>query len=163
MRRENLPSIQELSRSLEAAAVDLYGFGVVCNGGAAWLAEPEILDTLLIGMENFWFTDEAAGMSHMEFRQEFFRALWLKCRDKKISVKVGSEVPLGHEEMAFYELPLLVRAALYLRTKKQFTFPFIASVLGSEVAIIEEEVERAREFLLGRRIRPFHHGAEEDF
>lgn len=164
MRRESLPSIQELYRSLERAAVDLYGFGVVCHEGAAWIAEPEILDTLLLGMENFWFTeDEEGALSHEEFRDEFFRVLWSKCRDKKVTVKIGTEVPLGHEEMAFYELPLLTRAALYLRTKKNFSYSLIAQILGTEEGIVQEEVERAREFLLGRRLKPVEWEGEDDF
>jgi hypothetical protein len=162
MRKESLPAVQDLYRSLETAAVDIYGFGVICHEGASWLAEPEILDTLLLGMENFWFTDEGAGVvSHKEFREDFFRTLWKKSQEKRISIHSGSDVPMGHEEMAFYELPLFSRAALYLRTKKQFSFPLIASILGSESGAVEEEIERAREFLLGRRIKPL--AATEDF
>jgi hypothetical protein len=163
MRRESLPPMKEVYQALEDAAVDLYGFGVVCQGGSPIAADPEVLDTLLLGLENVWFNEDSKGvLSHLDFREDFFRVLWEKSYGKRPSVRIGSDVPLGHEEMAFYQLPQLTRAALYLRTKKKFTYPTISRVLGVPEPLLESEVEKAREFLLGRRVKELE-WAEEDF
>ena len=163
MKRESLPEIQDMYRALEAAAQDLFGFAVVCHQGANWLAEPALLDVLLLGMENFWFSEREGNLSHKEYSEEFFRAIWHRAQGEKKSIQVGSDVPLGHDEMAFYELPQRARSALYLRSKKRFSFEFIASIMEIDRASVEEEVERAREFLLGKRIKPFEFASEEDF
>ena len=163
MKRETLPSMKEVYEALEAAAVDLYGFGLICQGGAAWAAEPEILETLYLGLENFWFTEGDSGrLSHQDFREELFKALWLKCQGSKATARIGSEVPLGHEEMAFYQLPQLTRAAVYLRTRKHFSYSSVALVLGMAESSVRAEVERSREFLLGRRVKSLE-WSEEDF
>lgn len=159
MKRESLPSAKELLRATEAVAIDLYGFGLVCHGGVAWMAEPEILDTIFLGLENFWFTDD---FSHKEFREEFFKALWERCKGKNIPAKVGEDVPLGHDRMEFYKLPQLERAMIYLRTKKKFSYASIALILGMDERVVRKDVERVREHLLGHRLRaPV--SAEEEF
>lgn len=163
MERAHLPSLKSVYQALEDAAVDVYGFAVACHGGVTWAAEPELLDVLLLGLENFWFLEDEGGrFSHHEFREEFFRAFWERCRDKATPVRVGSDVPLGHDEMLFYKLPQVARAALFLRTKKRFSYAAIALVLGMPEALVRGEVERAREFLLGRRVKPMD-WSEEDF
>lgn len=163
MKRETLPPMKEVYQALEGAALDLYGFAMVCQGGAAWAAEPELLDTLLLGLENIWFTENSKGeLGHHDFREDFFRVLWEKSRGQRPSARVGTDVPLGHDEMAFYQLPQLARAALYLRTKKKLPYSTLARVLGVAEPLVEAEVEKAREFLLGRRVRSFEWG-EEDF
>lgn len=163
MQRESLPSVKSVYMALEDAAVDVYGFAVACHGGAPWMAEPDLLDTLLLGLENFWFTDEENGrLSHREFREELFKALWERCRSKQTPVKIGTDVPMGHEEMPFYKLPQLARAALFLRTKKRMSYVSIALILGVPEGLVRTEVERAREFLLGRRVKPLE-WSEEDF
>jgi hypothetical protein len=163
MQQASLPPIKTVYRALENAAVDLYGFAVVCQGGAAWAAEPGLYDSLLLGLENFWFTEGHDGqLSHHEFREELFRAIWLKSRDKQHPpVKIGTDVPLGHEEMTFYQLPQSARAALYLRSKKHLSFSSIALILGSPEGVVRAEVEKAREFLLGRRVRAVEWGGED--
>lgn len=163
MKQESLPPIKSIYRALENAAIDLFGFAVVCHGGASWAAEPDMLDSLLLGLESFWFTEDDNGqLSHREFREEFFRNLWHKCKDKSSPVRVGSEVPLGHEEMAFYHLPQFARAVLYLRTRKRFSYSSIALVLGHSEGVVRNEMEKAREFLLGRRVRAVE-WSEENF
>jgi len=163
MKQETLPPIKEVYGALEAAAVDLYGFGMVCSGGAAWAAEPEVLETLLLGLENVWFTEDDKGvMSHTGFREDFFKVLWDKCNGKKNTIRIGTEVPLGHEEMPFYQLPQFARAALYLRTKKRFDYATVSMVLSAPEPLVRQEVETAREFLLGRRVRSLE-WSEEDF
>lgn len=162
MKSESLPPIKTVYRALEDAAVDLYGFAVVCHGGAGWMAEPALLDSLLKGLESFWFPEGASGQpSHQEFREEFFKALWEKSRDKASPVKIGTDVPLGHDEMAFYQLPQMARAALYLRSKKRFAFSSIALILGSPEGVVRSEVEKAREVLLGRRVKNVDWGGED--
>lgn len=162
MQQASLPPIKSVYRALEGAAVDLYGFAVVCCGGASWAAEPGLYDSLFLGLESFWFTEGDDGqLSHMEYREELFKAVWEKSRDKATPVKIGTDVPLGHEEMAFYQLPQLARAALYLRTRKRFAFSSIALVLGSPEGVVRAEVEKAREFLLGRRVRTPDWGGED--
>jgi len=157
MKQESLPPIKSVYHALENAAVDLYGFAVICHGGANWAAEPDLLDALFLGLENTWFTDGDDGhLSHREFREELFRAIWERCkesRDRPTPVRIGTDVPMGHDEMAFYHLPQLPRAALYLRTKKRFSYAAIALVVGSSEGVVRSEVEKAREFLLGRRVR----------
>jgi len=153
MRSESLPQLKLVYRALEGAAIDLYGFAVVCHGGATWLAEPDLLDALFLGLESFWFTEEESGLSHAEFREELFRALWERAKGRASPVRVGSEVPLGHEEMAFYQLSQVARAALYLRTRKRFDYASIALVLGLGESEARAEVEQARERLLGRSVR----------
>jgi|GEM_PF-5651540 len=158
MKQESLPPIKTVYHALENAAVDIYGFAVVCHGGATWSAEPDMMDALLLGLESFWFVDGVDGqLSHREFREELFRAVWDKCkesgREKPMPARIGTEVPMGHDEMAFYHLPQLPRAALYLRTKKRFSYASIALVVGGSEGVVRSEVEKAREFLLGRRVR----------
>ncbi|MGE3262699.1 MAG: hypothetical protein AB7K68_13035 [Bacteriovoracia bacterium] len=163
MKAEGLLSSKELYRALENAAVDLYGFGVVCQAGVAWLAEPDLLDTLLLGLENFWFTENESGLlSHQEFREEFFRSVWEKGKGRKTEPQGGAEVPLGHEEMAFYQLSQLARAATYLRTRKGMPYSSIALILGYSEDQVKKEIEKAREYLLGRSLRDFN-WSEEDF
>lgn len=155
--------MRDIYRALEEAALDLYGFGVVCQGGATWAAEPEILDTLLLGLENIWFNENSKGvLSHLDFREDFFRVLWEKSKGKKPAVKIGTDVPLGHEEMEFYRLPQLARAALFLRTRKRLAYDTVARVLGAGEPQVREEVEKAREHLLGRRVKALN-WSEEDF
>ncbi len=163
MRQESLPPIKDVYDALEFAAVDLYGFSLVCHGGGGHFAEPAVLDTLLLGLENTWFTEEASGrLSHPEFREDFFRSLWERCRGARGQVKVGTDVPLGHDEMTFYRLPQLARAALFLRVKKRFSYLSIALVLGTGEGVVREEVEKAREHLLGRRLKDVE-WTEDDF
>jgi hypothetical protein len=150
--------------ALEAAAVDLYGFAIVCHGGGGPLAEPAVLDALLLGLENSWFTEkgDSERLGYEEFREEFFRTLWGRCRGAKGSVQVGLDVPLGHEEMAYYQLPQFARAALYLRIKKKMPYAAVASILGAGEGVVREEIEKGREFLLGRRLKSVE-WSEEDF
>jgi len=163
MRPESLPPLKETYEALEAAAIDLYGFALTCHGGAAITAEPQILEVLLLGLENFWFTEGDSGtLTHQEFREDFFRTVWEKSAGHRTQARIGSELPLGHEEMAFYQLPQLARAALYLRTKKKFTYPAVAMVLGVPELKVQDEVEKAREYLLGRRVKSLE-WSEEDF
>jgi hypothetical protein len=165
MRTESLPSIKELYRAIENAATDLYGFGVVCQSGITWVAEPDLLDTLLLGLENFWFTENDAGLlSHQEFREEFFKTIWEKGQGKKRAPDTikGADVPLGHQEMSFFHLAQFPRAAIYLRTKKQMPYSSIALILGSSESQVRAEIEKAREYLLGRNLRDFQ-WSEEDF
>lgn len=163
MRQESLPPLKETYEALESAALDLYGFAMACHGGAAISAEPQVLETLLLGLENFWFTEGDSGkLTHREFREDFFRMLWEKSSGKRNNARIGSELPLGHEEMAFYQLPQLARAALYLRTKKKFSYAAVGMVLGVAEAKVQDEVEKAREFLLGRRVMSLE-WSEEDF
>ena len=163
MKSESLPSIKAVYHALEGAGVDLYGFAVVCQGGASWSAEPLVLEVLLLGLENFWFMEETSGrLTHQEFREEFFRALWERAKEKPSLVSIGTDVPFGHEEMAFYQLPIAARAALFLRTKKRFSYASVAMILGIAEARVRDEVERAREYLLGRRLKAVEF-SEEDF
>ncbi len=163
MKHASMPSIKTVYHALENAALDAYGFAVACHGGATWQAEPDILDALLLGLENFWFVDDSAGeLSHREYREELFKAIWDKCKDKPATVRIGTDVPLGHDEMAFYQLPQLARAILFLRTKKRFSYSSIALVVGVSEGVARREVECAREFLLGQRLKPLE-WSEEDF
>jgi hypothetical protein len=164
---ESPPSIKNVYHALEDAGVDIYGFAIACHGGATWLAEPDILDSLLLGLENFWFVDDVSGrLSHKEFREEIFKTVWEKCRANvnapSARVRIGTDVPLGHDDMAFYQLPQIARATVYLRSKKKFSYPTIALILGIPEAVARTEVEKAREFLLGRRVRPLEY-SEDDF
>ncbi|MGZ3693757.1 MAG: hypothetical protein ACXWQO_06125 [Bdellovibrionota bacterium] len=162
MRTENLPSIKELYRAIENAATDLYGFGVICQSGITWVAEPDLLDTLLLGLENFWFTENDSGLlSHDEFREEFFKAVWEKGKGRKHAPEKGADVPIGHQEMSFYHLGQVSRAAIYLRTKKQMPYSSIALILGSNESQVRTEIEKAREYLLGRSLRDFEWSEEE--
>ena len=163
MKQESLPSVKSIYQSLEQAAVDAFGFAVICQGGASWMAESVVLDSLLLALENFWFVEDDSGrLSHREYREELFKTVWEKAGSKPSSVKIGTDVPLGHEEMSFYQLPLLPRAVLFLRTKKRFSYSSIALVLGITEGMARIEAERAREFLLGRRLKPLE-WTEEDF
>ena len=163
MKQESLPPIKSVYRALEGAALDLYGFAVVCHGGASWLAEPDLLEVLFLGLENFWFMEETSGeLTHKEFRDDFFRVLWEKAKNRSAPVRIGTEVPLGHEEMGFYQLSQPARAALFLRTKKRFSYAAIALTLGQSEAEVRAEVEKAREFLLGRRVKAVEWN-EDDF
>lgn len=154
MRQETLPPMKEVYQALENAALDLYGFSMVCHGGAAWAAEPEVLETLLLGLENVWITENEQGrLSHLDFQEDLFRLLWERSQGKKSAIRIGTDVPMGHEEMAFYQLPQLARAALYLRTRKRFAYAALARIFAVAEAVVQEEVEKAREFLLGRRVR----------
>lgn len=163
MRTESLPSIKELYSAIEGAAVDLYGFGMVCSSGVPWIAEPDILDVLMLGLEKFWFTENEEGaISHQEFREDLFKSLWEKCRGQVVKPQVGIDVPLGHDEMPFYKLPQLTRAALYLRSKKRMSYSSISLILGTPESLLREEIEKGREYLLGRRVRDLH-WAEEEF
>ncbi len=162
MKQESLPAIKSVYHALEEAAVDIYGFAVVCQGGAIAMAEPVILDTLLLGLENFWFTESRDGrLTHREFREEIFRAIWDKSRDRGVPVRIGTDVPLGHDAMHFYQLPQLARAVIYLRTKRNFSYASIAIAVGVSEGMARSEVERAREFLLGRRMKAMNWGEEE--
>lgn len=164
MRQESLLPMKETYEALEEAALDLYGFAMACHGGAALAAEPQVMEALLLGLENVWFTEGDAGkLTHKEFREDFFRVLWQKSVGKGNPTKIGGELPLGHEEMAFYQLPQLARAALFLRTKKRFAYPAVAMILGVAEPQVQEEVEKAREYLLGRRVRSLDWNEEEDF
>ena len=146
--------MQDVYRAIEAAAVDLYGFSVVCCSGAVWIAEPELLEILILGLEKFWFTEGGNGqLSHLEFREEFYREIWGKLRGRQLKPQVGVDVPLGHEEMLFYRLPQFARAALYLRSKKRMSYASVALILGVSEVVVREEVEKGREFLLGRRLK----------
>jgi hypothetical protein len=157
------PIAKDVYTALENAATDLFGFSLVCHGGGGQFAEPAVLDTLLLGLENQWFTPGGSGaLSHEEFREDFFRSLWERCRGARGKVMVGTDVPLGHEEMAFYQLPQLARAALYLRVRKRFSYLAVALVLGTGEGVVREEIERAREYLLGRRLKNVD-WTEEDF
>ncbi|MGZ3740020.1 MAG: hypothetical protein ACXVB9_11650, partial [Bdellovibrionota bacterium] len=143
---EGLPSIKSVYQALEDAAVDIYGFAMACHGGAAWLAEPVILDSLFLGLENFWFMDDASGrLSHKEFREEIFKTVWDKSRGNPApaQVRIGTDVPLGHEEMAFYQLPQVARAAVYLRSKKRLPYATIGLILGITDGVARTEVEKA--------------------
>lgn len=162
MKAESLPSTKELYRAIENAAADLYGFGVVCQSGVAWVAEPDLLDTLLLGLENFWFTEGEGGLlSHMEFREDFFRAIWERGRGKKLDKPSGGDQPIGHQQMAFYRLSQFARAAIYLRTKKQMAYATIALILGASESQVRQEIEAAREHLLGRKPRLLEWSEEE--
>lgn len=165
MKRETLPPLKETYGALENAGLDLYGFAMVLHAGNTATAEAALLDTLLMGLENDWFTEtvsQGAGLTHNEFREDFFKDLWHRSRGASIAPRLGTEVPLGHDEMNFYRLPQLVRAALFLRTKKQLPYASLALILGQAEEQLRKEVERAREFLLGRQVRAFT-AAEEDF
>lgn len=163
MKPESLPPIKSIYHALEEAAVDIYGFAIVCHGGAVAMAEPAVLDVLLLGLENFWFVEREDGvLSHTEFREELFKAVWEKSRDKTIPLRIGTDVPLGHDEMSFYQLPQLARAVMYLRTKRHFGYASIALAVGITEGMARSEIERAREFLLGRRLKAVDWG-EEDF
>lgn len=131
------------------------------------MAEPVILDSLFLALENFWFLEDSNGqLSHKEFREEIFRTIWERsavgASGQAGPVRIGTDVPLGHEEMVFYQLPQLTRAALFLRTKKHFAYTSVALVLGISEGTARGEVERAREFLLGRRLKSFE-WSDEDF
>jgi len=157
------PIAKDVHTALENAATDLFGFSLVCHGGGGPFAEPAVLDTLLLGLENQWFTEQDNGqLSHAEFREDFFRSLWERCRGAKGKVMVGTDVPLGHDEMVFYQLPQLARAALYLRVRKRFSYLAVALTLGTGEGVVREEIERAREFLLGRRLKNVE-WTEDDF
>lgn len=162
MKKEALPPLQETMQAMEAAAADLYGFALVCLGGVAWVAEPEILDTLFLGLENMWFTaGDNNRISHHEFKDDFFKALWDRVKGKNVKTN-PEDIPLGQEEMFFYKLPQVSRAILYLRSQKQFSLTSISAIIGLEIGVVREEMERGREFLLGRSIRAFDL-AEEEF
>ena len=160
MKRES--PIREVYNALELASLDLYGFAVVCQGGGAWSADPIVLDTLLLGLENHWFSDFEGNYSHEEYREDFFRLLWKKSKGNMPIPKIGSDVPMGHEEMRFYQLPQFSRALLYLRTKKTFSYASLSLIFEVPAPILEEEVEKSREFLLGKRIK-LPDWTEEDF
>jgi hypothetical protein len=164
MKQVALPALQDVYTAMENASIDLYGFAMVCHNGVSFSAEPAILDVMLLGLENHWFTEnEKNRLSHEEFRLEFFRSHWVKCMGMNPQGKIGTELPLGHEDMAFYKMPQISRAIIYLRTKKKFSYGWISMILGGlPEGIIEEEVERAREFLLGRRVK-VPEWSEEEF
>ena len=163
MRAETQINPKELYQAMEKAAEDLFGFGVVLNSGGMTMAEQEILDILFLGLENYWFTrDDAGGLSHKEFREEFFRVFWERNNKELANLRIGIDVPLGHEEMKFYKLPLFSRAVLFLRTKKKFDYPSISLIMSAPVAIVREELEKSREFILGRGLPPIE-CSEEDF
>lgn len=156
MKRASLPPLKETYAALEDAGLDLYGFALALHGGNALSAEPLLLDILLLGLENNWFTDWQGGrFSHREFREDFFRALWEKssAAGRVLPARVGAEVPLGHEEMSYYQLPQLARAALFLRAKKHFSYASLALIFSRREEVLRQEVESAREFLLGRRVK----------
>jgi len=164
MRQESLLPMKETYEALEEAALDLYGFAMACHGGAGWAAEPQVIETLLLGLENVWFTESDAGrLTHKEFREDFFRVLWQKSVGQRNPARIGGEVPLGHEDMAFYQLPQMARAALFLRTKKRFAYPAVAMILGVAEPQVQAEVEKAREYLLGRRVRSLDWDEEGGF
>ncbi len=160
-----MPPIKAVYHALETASVDLYGFAVICHGGSATLAEAGILEALLLALENFWFVEDLSGeLSHREFREEFFRAVWKKCSAKESqpmpghhpfhsNLRIGSDVPLGHEEMAFYQLPQFARAVIFLRTKKHFNYASIAMIVEASEGVVRSTVEDAREFILGHRLK----------
>jgi len=158
-----LPSKKEVYEALERASSDIYGFAMACHGGVQWMAEPAMLDTLLLGLENFWFVSVDDSLDHREFRIEFFRTLWKKCQGKTLpQVKHGTDIPLGQEEMKFFSLPQSTRAILYLRTKKNFNYQDLALVFDQTPEALEVEVEKAREYLLGHRLK-WLEKAEGDF
>lgn len=153
MRKESLPPLQETMQAMEGAASDLYGFALICFGGVAWVAEPEILDTLFLGLENMWFTmGDNNRISHLEFRDDFFKSIWDRAKGKSVQAN-PEDVPLGHEEMNFYKLPQVSRAIIYLRSKKHFSVASVSAILGVEEGVVREEIEQAREFLLGRSVK----------
>lgn len=165
MKVERLPSKKEVYEALEGASSDIYGFAMVCHSGVQWMAEPAMLDTLLLGLENFWFMSTEDSLDHREFRVEFFRTLWKKCQGKTLpagQLKRGTDIPLGQEEMKFFTLPQSTRAILYLRTKKNFSYRDLAQVFDQSPEALEIEVEKAREFLLGHRLE-WLESAEDEF
>ena len=98
--------------------------------------------------------------------------------NKKPAAAQATELKEGHEqkEDEMVEIPLiedqfqnmqtgrvwLWDASIAVRTKKKFSYASIALILGSPEALVRAEVEKAREFLLGRRLKAVE-WSEEDF
>ncbi|MCO5141469.1 MAG: hypothetical protein M9962_00085 [Oligoflexia bacterium] len=163
MKEIPLPDLKEIHSALTEASVDLFGFSVVCLGGVTWAAEKEVLDTLYVGLEKYWFTTiDGEKPSHKEFREEFFKNLWLRVKGKTINVQLGIDVPLGHEAMRFYKLGKLERALLYLRTKKQFSIKTLSFIFDLHVDEVRKNLEESRTLMLGRKVREVS-VIEEDF
>ena len=151
--KELLPELKDYVRAYEQAAQDLYGFAMICNKGVSWVAEQEILDLFLLASEKHWFTDDHRGQfNHREFRIEFFQGIWALA--KKPSLSENGVLTPGQKEMSFFRLPLFARAAVFLRTKRKFTYQEIAEILGSSEGAVKQEIEKAREVLLGRGLAP---------
>lgn len=163
MREVALPDLKEIHLALTEASVDLFGFSVVCLAGVVWAAEKEVLDTLYVGLEKYWFTTvDDEKPNHREFRDEFFKNLWLRVKGKTINVQLGVDVPLGHETMKFYQLDKLERAILYLRTKKQLSIKSLSFIFDLHPNDIRNNLEESRMKLLGRKMREIS-VVEEDF
>ena len=147
------PTFQETTRAVQIAAADLIGFAVSCCVDSL-RAETQVQETLLVALENSWFTysmNHGEEFTHLEFREEIFQHLW-----RKIITGTGRSQgirPFAEADAPFFKLDLKVRAALYLRARSRFTYEQIARILGLESAqLAESMVAQARRELLGHDI-----------
>ncbi len=148
--------IQKVARALEAASTDLFSFAVICTGGMQALADSILQEIFLLALERGWFTEDFDGnLSHDEFRIDLFREVWRAVKDNPVTPTIGIDVPIGHEQMEFYRLPLRSRASLYLRTKRKLSYANIAEILDAVPEEVRVEVERVRSILLGRAPKEF--------
>ena len=147
--------MQTYYRGIEKAAEDFYTFSMICSNGAEWISEELVVDTIFLALENHWMQMQNSGeFSHTEYREECFKKLWEEFlrRSEAHALELNKELPLGHEEMRFYRLPVLLRALLYLRTKKKFSLAELSRIFSLSEAKVEESLEKSREFLLGRSL-----------
>ena len=150
-----------VTRALEGACADVFSFAVVCTGGMQALADTLLQEILLLSLERGWFTENLQGnYSHEEHRTALFREVWLAANERQAVPAIGIDVPIGHEQMAFYQLPRLARAVLYLRTKRKLSYEMIGSIVGIAAGAARTEVEKSRSILLGRAPKEF---SEEAF
>ncbi|NUM89233.1 MAG: hypothetical protein HUU37_08530 [Bdellovibrionales bacterium] len=136
--------MQKTAEALAEAAEDLFGFGAVCAGGDAQLAETSVSNAFLEGWEQGWFSWDDGVPRYAESRAKFYRALWEEWRHR------GRNAEVAGAWRSFFLLPPEMRAALFLRHKRKCS----VSAIGFVLDVADDEVRRllqeGRTLLLGR-------------
>lgn len=150
-----IPKSSELQGSLQKAAEDLYALAYLTVRDSM-RAESILQEVLLLGLERQWIAQalSASGeITHLEFREDLLREVWLRAKGSVHSGGPGGDLRLSESSQPFYRLDLQARAALYLRSRMRLSLGEIARVLG----LADEEIafallESARMQILGREL-----------
>lgn len=154
---------KELQTAVDRLVADVYGFSVILKSGSEWYAQSELLDVVFLVLENQWFVfDDDETIPWEDFRIEVFQMIWKRFSSTTVpGVSVDDSLPVGTRERSFYKLALADRAAIYLRTKKKFSYDELSAILGLPKKQIIERVEKSREILLARELRAVEFSQEE--
>jgi len=154
--KERVINFEELYLALDAASSDLYSFAISVCGGRASEAEALLLDTLFLCLEKMWFVQNDKGkLSHDEYREEFFTSFWLSFQKqaKLFQFEVNRHNIASEHHGRFYQLPLFMRASIFLRAKSKFSEDSISRILGITETEVSANLTRGRDVLLGREFK----------